>query len=105
MKETSNELKSASSKADLTNIKSPYIIKSILFDFMLKHKSLKIIKYNKKIQNKIDICILDYQEYSEILSPIEIEIIPKKNNYGKFINIEDEDKLFCHIFFNNKKKK
>ena len=78
MKNSSNELKSCNAKGDLTNIRSLYIIKSILFDFIPKFLSLKIIKYNKQIQNRIDISILDYKKYVEILSPIEIEIIPKK---------------------------
>ena len=104
MKNSSNELKSCNAKGDLTNIRSLYIIKSILFDFIPKFLSLKIIKYNKQIQNRIDISILDYKKYVEILSPIEIEIIPKKDNYGKFINIENEEEQFCHIYFNNKKE-
>ena len=33
-----------------------------------------------------------------------MEIIPKKDNYGKFINIENEDAQFCHIYFNDKKR-
>ena len=62
---TSNELKSFNAKGDLTNIKSRYIIISILFDFIPKFLSFKVINYNKQIQNRIDISILDFQEYVE----------------------------------------
>ena len=33
-----------------------------------------IIKCNKKIQNRLNINIKDYKEYSEIYTPIEIEL-------------------------------
>ena len=40
----------------------------------------------------------DYREYWEI----EIELLPAKNKYGKFINIiKKEDKPYFHIYFNN----
>ena len=37
-------------------------------------------------------------------SPIEIEIIPIKNKFGKFIDIIDIDKKYFHIYFNNNKE-
>jgi len=59
------------------NIKSKYIL--ILFlNNLQKNILLKIIKYNKDIQNKIDININYYKKYIEILSPIILEIIPCK---------------------------
>ena len=42
------------SKADLSNIKSYYILKIVL-SHMKKNKYLTIIKYNKKIQNRLNI--------------------------------------------------
>ena len=63
------------SKITLENIKSKYILEKIL-DILQKSKYLNIIKYNKNIQQKLDINIKNYQEYSQIYSPIEIEIIP-----------------------------
>ena len=62
---------------------------------------LYIVKYNKKIKKRLNINIDDYKEYSEL---IEIEIKPINNEYGKFINIKDEDKLYYHIYFNNNKE-
>ena len=64
-------------------------------------KGLNIIKYNENLKKRININTDDYKEYSEKYSPIEIEIIPKKNEYGKFINIKKEDKKYYHIYFNN----
>ena len=51
---------------------------------------------NKRIQNRLNLDVRDYKEYCEI----EIEIIPTKGKYGKFINInenDENDKLNYHI--------
>ena len=69
----------------------------------MKKKSLNIIKYNKNIKNRINISIKDYKEYSEIYSSIEIEIKPVKKKYGEFINIDKENEIYYHIYFNNNK--
>ena len=62
---------------------------------------LKILKINKKIQNRLNISIDDYKECSELYSSIEIKIKPAENKYGKFINIPDKEKEYYHIYFNN----
>ena len=41
---------------------------------MKENKSLEIVKYNKKLQKKLNLSINDYKEYSQIRSSIEIEI-------------------------------
>ena len=87
----------------LKNIKSNYILSKI-YDNIQKRKYLEIVKYNKKIQNRLNLSIKDYKEYSEIFTPIEIEIIPCKKKYGKFINIKENDKLYYHIYFNDNEK-
>ena len=72
---------------------------------MTKKKKLEIVKYNKKVQNRLDLGVKDYKEYSETYSSIEIEIIPAKDKYGRFINIINEnDKLYYHIYFNDDKE-
>ena len=43
----------------------------------------------------------NYKEYSEVFSSIEIDIIPTKNKYGKFININEENEEYCHIYLNS----
>ena len=68
----------------------------------MKKKSLDVVKYNKKIKERINISIKDYKEYSEIYSLIEIEIKPIDNKYGKFININKEKEKYYHIYFNEK---
>ena len=49
--------------------------------------------------------INNYRDYSEKFSRIEIEIIPKQNEQGYFINIKEEDKKYYHIYFNDNKSK
>ena len=67
---------------------------------MTKMKKLQIVKYNKRIQNRLNLDVNDYKEYCEI----EIEIIPTKDIYGTFININENDKLYYHIYFNDNKE-
>ena len=84
----------------LKYIKSKYILKQIT-DYLTKNKLLKIINYNKLIQNKLDIGIIDYKKYYE---QIEIELIPINiDDINYFINIKDEYKSYYHIYFNNDK--
>ena len=59
-------------------INSKYILQQI-FEHLNQKIYLKIIKYNKNIQNKLDIEHNDYKKYSEI----EIEIILAKINCYK----------------------
>ena len=90
------------SKIYFENLKSDYFLQKV-FEYIKRNKSLAIIKCNKKMQNRLNINIKDYKEYSEIYSSIEIEIIPIKNKYSEFINIEG-DKSYYHIYFNDDKK-
>ena len=90
-------------KDKFENVKSKYILE-ILLDNLEKKKILDILKYNKNISNRINININDYIEYSEKYSSIEIEIKPKGNNHGKFINFKNEDEKYYHIYFNNNKE-
>ena len=89
-------------KVDLNNLKNNYFLMN-LFDILQKQKSLKIIKYNKKIQKRLNLSINNYKEYSEQFTTIEIEIMPVKDEYGKFINRLDV-KDYYHIYFNNRKE-
>ena len=88
------------SNSILKKIKSNYFLERI-FNNILKKNSLEIVKYNKNIQNRINLSIKDYKDYSEKFSSIEIEIIPYNNQYGQFINIRENEKIFYHIFFND----
>ena len=50
----------------LKNIKSIYIYR-IIFSFLEECTKLKFIKYNKKIQNDLNISLINYQFYSRKL--------------------------------------
>ena len=91
-------------QGDINEIKSKYILNNT-FNSLSKSRLLKLIKYNNKIKEKLDLTINDYKKYCETYSPIEIEIIPVKNGYGKFINIEEKEYgKYYHIYFNNNEK-
>ena len=91
-KENNKENESAKPNPILEKIKSDYFLQK-LYDNMTKQKKLEIVKYNKKVQNRLDLGVKDYKVYSETFTPIEIEIIPTKGIYGKFINVNENDKL------------
>ena len=99
-KENNKENESDKPNPILENIKSRYILSKI-YDNMTKKKKLEIVKYNKRMQNRMNLSVKDYKEYYE---EIEIEIIPTKDKYGKFININKNVKLYYHIYFNDDKE-
>ena len=98
-KENIKENENAKQCPSIQNIKSDYFLQKLFYN-MLKKKKLEIVKYNKKIQNRINLSVKDYKKYCEI----EMEIIPTKGKYGGFINIEENDKLYYHIYFNDNKE-
>ena len=102
-KENNKENEIVKTNSIIESIKSRYILSKI-YNNMTKKKKLQIVKYNKKIQNRINLSVNDYKEYSETFTPINIEIIPTKNKYGKFIDIDKNDRLFYHIYFNDNKE-
>ena len=55
-------------------IRNKYILK-LIFDNLNWKKELEIIKYNKNIQERLEIGIIDYKKES---FKIEIEIFPRK---------------------------
>ena len=87
-------------KNKFENIKSNFFLR-ILFTHLQKIKFLKIIKYNKNIQKKVSLSIKDYKEYSEIYTPIEIELTPTIGEYCNFIHYpkETEESQHYHIYF------
>ena len=96
------KLKQKKCKVELKKLKSDYFLIKI-FDIMIKKKSLKIIKYNKKMQKRLNLRISDYKKYSQLYSSIEIEIKlddNKHNENDNFINLSDKQEYF-HIYFEN----
>ena len=102
-KENNKKNESAKLNPITEKIKSDYFLQK-LYDNMTKKKKLKIVKYNKRIQNRINLSVKNYKEYSETFTPIEIEIIPVEDKCGKFININKNDELYYHLYFNDNKK-
>ena len=65
------------------------------------NKNLQLMKYNKTIQNKLNISILDYKKYNEI--EIELKLENKKDSLCKVINTDENDKSYIHIYIDNNK--
>ena len=80
----------------LNNIKSEYTIK-ILFYHLDEKIKLKSIKYNKKLQNIIDINIINYKFYSGRY------IIYDTNGKGREYSGEDDKLIFEGEYLNGKK--
>ena len=79
----------------LKDIRCKYIVIKI-FENLERSKLLNIINYNKKYQELMNIKLNDYK--NEFLN-LKIEIIPKENIYGEFINSQ----LKVQIYFNDNK--
>ena len=91
----------------ILNIKCKYIIKSIL-DIIESKKLLKIIQYNKQLQ---EISNKSINNYIELYSTIEIELTlvsnikeKEKEKENIFINFYPSTKPYTHIYFNNSKE-
>jgi len=102
-KEKSKYNENVESNPFIGKIKSKYILSKICENITKKQK-LEIVKYNKKIQNRLNLDIKDYKEYFEKYTPIEIEIIPIEDEYCHFININENDGIYYHIYFNDNKE-
>ena len=87
----------------LKEIKSDYFVQ-IIFNIIKKNKSLDIMKYNKKLQNRLNLTIDDYIKFSQLCSSIKIELKLINNKYGTFINIPDREKKYYHIYFGDSKE-
>ena len=86
----------------LEEINCKYILSQI-FQFTIEKIRLNIIKYNKKLKEKLNVNLNDY---IRIHNHIEIEIIPIENQKLQkeeniFINYNKENKHYIHIYFNN----
>ena len=79
----------------LENISSVYILK-IIFSHVFEKDKLKIIKYNKNLQNKLDINLLNYKIY--IGKYIIYEINGKIKEYEGY----NDDLLFEGEYLNGK---
>ena len=94
--EEQGQSKLIDSNNQFRNVNSHHIIQKI-FGYMSERKALETIRYNKSIQKRINKNINHYKAYSETKTSIELDIIPMKDKYGKFINIKEEDKKYIPI--------
>ena len=69
-------------KCDFKKLKSNYVLQKV-FNNINKKNLVEIIKYNKKIKERLNLNINDYKEYCETYSSIEIEIVPVTSKFGK----------------------
>ena len=87
-------------EGNLENIKSKYVLRKVA-DNLSQNQLLKLINYNKNIQEKLEIGI---NTYKKVYNQTIIEIIPcEKFIYGPFINFPVENEKYFHIYFNNEK--
>ena len=75
-----------------------------LFNQLTTLQKLRIIRQNKKIQNKLNISKKDYEEYCTTIIeivPYAISILEAQSKYINIIN--NIDKKYIHIFFDDSK--
>ena len=89
----------------LIGIKSKYILQQI-FQNMKSYKYLDIIRYNKKIQNMLDLTIKDFEIAFKDFDKTIIEIIPvdKQESHIKWGNCSKEEAQYIHTYFNNEEE-
>ena len=77
-----------------------YIVKKLI-EYIPEERFLNLCKYNKSLQNKFQLSIDDYKNYTQI----EIEVIPVDYFFTKFVNNKFinivEDKSLYHIYLND----
>ena len=105
MESNNGKLNQIKKNVNLDNLKSDYFLKKI-FEYMKTNKYLSIVKYNKKLQKRLNLNINDFKDYCQLYSPIEIELKIVNNKYHnkQFINIFDENLKYCHIYFDDSKE-
>ena len=105
MESNNEKLNQIKTNVNFDNLKSDYFFKKI-FEYMKTNKYLSIVKYNKKLQKRLNLNINDFKDYCQLYSPIEIELKIVNNKYHnkQFINIFDENLKYCHIYFDDSKE-
>ena len=83
----------------LNKIRQKGILQIVLL-FLSEGKRLNLIKYNKKLQKRMELSFDDYKKYNQIvIEIIPIEKLDEKEEKNKFINRIEDNSLY-HIYFN-----
>ena len=82
----------------LKNIKSSYF-SQIIFSFISEKRKLELFKYNKDIQNKLDITLYDFRQFSQKYIKYETK------NKGKEYNFKDDTLIYEGEYLNGEKSK
>ena len=90
-------------RTGLQKLNSKYILKQI-FDNLKDIRAYEIFRYNKNIQQKLNIDINSYRELSQEKSPIIIEIIPVEDKHGTIFNYVSGNTGYFHMYFNDSNK-
>ena len=102
---TNNQKSELKIKCNLDNIKNDYFLQKV-FNNLSKKETFEIMKYNKKIKERLNININDYKEYCEKYSSIEIELTPIKINMENLLILMKEmNYIIIYILIIIKKKK
>ena len=91
-------MKNSTTKNFLLSIKGKNVIKKT-FSLIKKNQALKLIKYNKKLLQKLNIEIKDFINIQQII----IELTPFNNAGGKFVNLLINEDNY-HIYFNDNRE-
>ena len=89
-KNTINSEKEGNNNNNLENIKSKYITQ-IIFSYVSEKINLKLVQYNKHLQNKMDIKFINYQFFSRKYIIYEQSgIVKEYNKYNDILLYEGE---------------
>ena len=75
----------------LQNIKSSYFVR-LIYTFVEEVQKLKLVRYNKSIQNNLDISIINYKFFKGNYIIYESNKIGKEYNYKGYLIFEGEYK-------------
>ena len=82
----------------LMNIKSKYVLQ-LIFDNLKRNKYLRIINYNKKIQNRLDKDINYYK--NEFYYKIIIELTLIEQTLSEIVGVHKKYEPYFHIYIND----
>ena len=96
-KDVNNKIeKNIETKTNLLSIQNEYFFQ-IMFDMVNKRRTLESVRYNKKLQNILNLSAKDYKDFLKII--IEINIAPRHGEL--FMNSVQQLRNYYHIYFDD----